>query len=97
MSARYELYLRNLIVDFTQREMTPISPRGRRLIIIHRNSAIETFSLDHSFGGNQDRAIVEYSTLCETLQELLGTSACEGKKWFVVNGMKAGYDPYYLY
>jgi hypothetical protein len=80
------------MVDITQREMLPLSPQGRRLIVIHRNSVMETFSLDHSFGGNQDRAIVEYSALRETLQELLGTSACEGKKWFVVNGMKTGFD-----
>ena len=86
----------NLTVDITQREMLPLSPRGRRLIVIHGNSTIATFSLDHSFGGNQDRAIVEYSMLCETLQELLGTS-CESKKWFVVNGMKKGLILHHLH
>jgi len=72
--------------------MVPISPRGRQLIVIYQNSVIETFALDHSFGGNQDRANVEYSVLGETLQELLGTSVCEGKKWFVVNGLKKGFE-----
>lgn len=71
--------------------MLPISPRGRRLIVIHQNSVIETFALDHSFGGNQDRANVDNSTLRETLQGLLGTSACQGKKWVVVNGLKTGF------
>lgn len=72
--------------------MVPISPRGRRLIVIYRNSVIETFALDQSFGGHENRAKVEYSTLGETLQELLGTSVCEGKKWFVLNGLKKGFE-----
>ena len=75
--------------------MLPNFPRGRRLIVVYRNSVIETFALDHSFGGNQDRAKVDYSTLGETLQELLGTSVCEEKKWFVVNGLKKGFESLY--
>lgn len=75
--------------------MLPISPRGRRLIVIYRNSVIETFALDQSFGGNQSRAKVEYSSLGETLQELLGTSICEGKKWFVANGLTKGFELLY--
>ena len=68
--------------------MLPISARGRRLVVISQNSMIETFALDRSFGGNQDRANVDYTTLGETLLKLLGTSVCAGKKWFAVNGLK---------
>jgi hypothetical protein len=54
---------------------------------------IETFALDRSFGGNLDRAHVDYNTLGETLLTLLGTSVCAGKKWFVVNGLKKRFHP----
>jgi len=69
--------------------MLPVSyNRGRRLVVISQNSHIETFALDRSFGGNEDRACVDYSALGETLLRLLGPSACAGKKWFAVNGLK---------
>ena len=73
--------------------MLPISARGRRLVVISGNSKIETFALDRSFGGNQDRATVDYTTLGETLLKLLGTFVCAGKKWFAVNGLKKRFSP----
>ena len=94
----HRLFVRvNLKVDVTQREMLPIDRRGRRLIVIHKNSVIETFALDHTFGGSQSRATVELSTLGETLQELLGTSACEGKKWLIANGLKKKFEPLHYF
>jgi len=73
--------------------MLPICQRGRRLIVISRNSMIETFALDRSFGGNEDRAHIDYTTLGETLLTLLGPSVCAGKKWFVVNGRDKRFHP----
>jgi hypothetical protein len=70
--------------------MIPFQARGRRLIVVYENSSIETFALDRCFGGDGERARITYTVLSETLQELLGPSHCHGKKWFALNGFKAG-------
>lgn len=68
--------------------MIPSNPRGRRLIVVYGHSALEVFALDRCFGGDQDRATANLSTLKHTIQELLGKSNCEGKNWSVVDGFQ---------
>jgi hypothetical protein len=70
--------------------MVPFLPRGRRLIVVHSNSSLETFALDRAYGGVQERAQVATSELGATLQELLGKQNCENKKWFILNGYQSG-------
>src|SRR5208282_4869713 len=79
---------RKLTRELTQREMIPSNPRGRRLIVVYGHSALEVFALDRCFGGDQDRATINLSTLKGTIQELLGKSNCDGKNWSVVDGFQ---------
>jgi len=74
------------IQDITQREMLPIEPHGRRLVVISGNSVVEVFGLDKDFGGPQNRASISLFDLTTTLQTLLGSQRCESRKWFALNG-----------